>query len=82
MLLDQVEHDKLMITAGRSREAEAMAAMHTPKSVTRQCHGCNWAQQLKRSTGALTLIHNCPTPNCTHVFKFTKSQLGKLLYAA
>ena len=59
MLLDQVERDKLMITAGRSRKAEAMAAMHTPKSVMRQCYGCNMAQQRKRANGEFVRIA-CP----------------------
>ena len=62
MLLDQRQVDKLMITAGRSRAAEAMGAMHTTKACTRQCHGCNLAQQHKRQNGEFVRVA-CPTCN-------------------
>lgn len=62
MLLDQRQSDNSMITAGRSRAAEAMAAMHTTKACTRQCYGCNLAQQYKRQNGEFVRVA-CPTCN-------------------
>ena len=59
-LVDEMQKDKMMITAGRSRAAESMAAMHTPKSCSRQCQGCNLAQQIKRANGEFVRVA-CPT---------------------